>query len=105
MWMVNPNGEDVYMGLGRDRAEADGSEQYCSAADGSLWFDLPAEPGVAYYFLEEGPAPAGHLVDPYRTDYFTLVKSGEGDNVTFSLAYEGSDAVSAALASGEAASN
>ena len=89
LWMVNPNGNDVYLGLGRNQADAAGAKLE-SNADGYLWYDLPMVEGVAYYLLEEEPAPAGHLIDPYRTDYFTLIKAGEGADVTFHLAYEGS---------------
>jgi pilin isopeptide linkage protein len=76
LWMVNPNGEDVYMGLGRNQEEKEGSEDV-SSANGDLYYDLPLLEGVAYYFLEEWPPPAGHLVDPYPTDYFTLVRDKE----------------------------
>ena len=89
LWMVNPNGNDVYLGLGRNQADATGAKLE-SNADGYLWYDLPMVEGVAYYLLEEEPAPAGHLIDPYRTDYFTLIKAGEGEKVAFHLAYEGS---------------
>ncbi|MBR3226693.1 MAG: hypothetical protein IKF78_15365 [Atopobiaceae bacterium] len=73
LWMVNPNGEDVYMGLGRNQLEEKGSILE-SNENGELYYDVPLLEGVAYYFLEEFPPPAGHLVDPYPTDYFTVVR-------------------------------
>ncbi|MDO4538126.1 MAG: FctA domain-containing protein, partial [Coriobacteriales bacterium] len=86
LWMVNPGGEDVYMGLGRDQEEKEGSKLE-SSANGDLYYDLPLLEGVAYYFLEESPPPAGHLVDPYPTDFFTLVHDKESGE--FRLVYEG----------------
>ena len=83
--MVNPNGEDVYMGLGRDQLEEEGSKLE-SSINGDLYYNIPLLEGVAYYFLEEWPPPAGHLVDPYPTDYFTLVHDKE--NGKFRLVYE-----------------
>ena len=69
--MVNPDGADVYLGM----QESD--------AGGNLWYDIPTLEGVVYYFKEEEPPPAGHLVDPYPTDYFTLlIEDGQ-----FSLKY------------------
>ncbi|MDO4806785.1 MAG: FctA domain-containing protein, partial [Coriobacteriales bacterium] len=85
LWMVNPDGEDVYMGLGRNQVESEGAE-LVSSENGDLYYDLPLLEGVAYYFLEEWPPPAGHLVDPYPTDYFTLVHDKEAG--TFRLVYE-----------------
>lgn len=85
LWMVNPGGEDVYMGLGRNQLEVEGSE-LVSSDNGDLYYDIPLLEGVAYYFLEEWPPPAGHLVDPYPTDYFTLVHDKE--NGKFRLVYE-----------------
>lgn len=76
LWMINPDGENVYMGLGRNQAEAEGSE-LVSSDTGDLYYDIPMIEGVAYYFLEEWPPPAGHLVDPYPTDLFTLVHDKE----------------------------
>jgi hypothetical protein len=46
-----------------------------SGTDGYMSFDVPLEDGVAYYFKEES-APNGHLVDPYRTAYFTIAHEG-----------------------------
>ena len=83
LWMVNPGGEDIYMGLGRDRVDEEGSKLE-SDQNGNLYYDIPMLQGVAYYFLEEAPAPEGHLVDPYPTDYFTLVHDESG----FRLVYE-----------------
>ena len=60
LWMYNPNGNDIYMGV----QESD--------EHGNLWYSIPTIEGVAYYFKEEEPPPAGHLVDPYPTDFFTL---------------------------------
>jgi len=77
LWMVNPGGSDVYIG-------ADESDE-----NGNLYYNIPVLEGVAYYFLEEEPPPAGHLIDPYRTDYFTLVKR---KNNTFYLVYENGQA-------------
>ena len=70
LWMLNPNGNDVY--LGSDESDA----------NGNLYYDVPTIEGVVYYFKEEEPPPAGHLVDPYPTDYFTLDIGNE-----FSLKY------------------
>ncbi|MDO4806961.1 MAG: DUF5979 domain-containing protein [Coriobacteriales bacterium] len=88
LWMLNPNGEDVYMGLGRNQVDEEGSE-LVSSDNGDLYYDIPLLEGVAYYFLEEWPPPAGHLVDPYPTDYFTLVHDKE--NGKFRLVYEADD--------------
>ena len=85
LWMVNPTGEDVYMGLGRDRLEQKDAKLE-SNENGELYYDFPMVEGVAYYFLEEFPPPAGHLVDPYPTDYFTLVHDKDTD--TFRIVYE-----------------
>lgn len=85
LWMVNPDGEDVYMGLGRNQQQREGSE-LVSSDNGDLYYDIPLLEGVAYYFLEEWPPPEGHLVDPYPTDYFTLVHDKE--NGRFRLVYE-----------------
>lgn len=84
LWMVNPNGEDIYMGLGRNQQQVEGSE-LVSSDNGDLYYDIPMLEGVAYYFLEEWPPPAGHLVDPYPTDLFTLVHDKDG---SFRLVYE-----------------
>ena len=73
LWMVNPDGNDVYIGT------------QTSGEDGGLLYDIPTLEGVAYYFKEEEPPPAGHLVDPYPTDYFTLDITDEG---SFDLVYE-----------------
>lgn len=83
LWMVNPDGEDIYMGLGRNQIEEEGAE-FVSDENGNLYYDIPPIQGVAYYLLEEAPAPKGHLVDPYPTDYFTLVRDEDG----FRLVYE-----------------
>lgn len=83
LWMVNSGGEDVYMGLGRNQLEEAGSLQE-SDENGNLYYDMPLVEGAAYYFLEEWPPPAGHLVDPYPTDFFTLVHEGG----TFKIVYE-----------------
>ena len=83
LWMVNPSGEDVYMGLGRNQLEEAGSKQE-SDENGNLYYDVPMLEGVAYYFLEEWPPPAGHLVDPYPTDYFTIVH----EDGKFRIVYE-----------------
>ncbi|MBO7674590.1 MAG: hypothetical protein J6S63_06235 [Atopobiaceae bacterium] len=83
LWMVNPDGEDVYMGLGRNQLEETGSLLE-SDENGNLYYDIPMLEGVAYYFLEEWPPPAGHLVDPYPTDYFTIVH----EDGTFRIVYE-----------------
>ncbi|MBR3316438.1 MAG: hypothetical protein IKG21_01270 [Atopobiaceae bacterium] len=85
LWMINPGGEDVYMGLGRDRENAEGAKLE-SNVDGELYYDIPPLEGVAYYFKEEWPPPAGHLVDPYPTDYFTLVYDEEAK--AFRIVYE-----------------
>ena len=74
LWMVNPDGADIYMG------------SQVSDKDGWLYYELPLTEGAVYYFKEEGPAPAGHLIDPYPTDYFSLV-IGEDE---YSLTYYGS---------------
>ncbi|MBR2682351.1 MAG: hypothetical protein IKE22_03690, partial [Atopobiaceae bacterium] len=97
LWMVNPNGgEDIYMGLGRNIPGKDGA-LYESAADGSLYYDLPLLENVAYYLLEEAEPPAGHLLDPYRTDYFTLIKvTDKNGNVSYHLANENSPEFKAA---------
>ena len=71
LWMIDANGNDVYMG------------NQVSGDDGYMTFDVPLTEGVAYYFKEE-TAPAGHLVDPYRSAYFTV--SAEGG--TYHLVYE-----------------
>jgi pilin isopeptide linkage protein len=63
LWRVNPSGNDIYMG------------NRLSGTDGYMSFDVPLEDGVAYYFKEES-APNGHLVDPYRTAYFTIAHEG-----------------------------
>jgi len=78
LWMVNPEGEDVLLG------------NQVSDANGDLYYNIPTVEGVAYYFLEAGPAPAGHLIDPYPTDYFTLeIGSSREDAVNgFALVYE-----------------
>lgn len=82
LWMVNPEGEDFYLGLGRNQEEKEGSE--CeSSNDGDLYFDVPRIMGVAFYFLEEWPPPAGHLVDPYPSDYFTLVIEGDSYRIVY----------------------
>lgn len=72
LWMVNPNGEDWYMGLGRNQQEVEGSRLE-SDDNGNLWWDVPVLSYVCYYFKEEWPPPAGHLVDPYPSEYFQLV--------------------------------
>ncbi len=84
LWMVNPDGPDIYMGLGRNQQQREGSE-LVSSDSGDLYYDIPMLEGVAYYFLEEWPPPAGHLVDPYPTDLFTLVHDKTGN---FRLVYE-----------------
>ena len=73
LWMVNEGGTDVYMG------------NCVSDKDGRLEYDIPPTEGVTYYLKEEGPAPAGHLIDPYPTDYFTLIITDDG---SFDLVYE-----------------
>jgi|GEM_PF-6087326 len=83
LWMANPDGQDVYMGLGRNQLEVDGSLLE-SDENGNLYYDMPLVEGAAYYFLEEWPPPAGHLVDPYPTDYFTLVH----EDGAFRIVYE-----------------
>lgn len=72
LWMVNPNGEDWYMGLGRNQQQTEGSRLE-SDDNGNLWWDMPVLSYACYYFMEEWPPPAGRLVDPYPTDYFQLV--------------------------------
>lgn len=71
LWMVNPDGEDFYMGLGRNQMEIDGSELE-SSENGDLYYDIPVLDGAFYYSLEEWPPPAGHLVDPYPSEYFKI---------------------------------
>ena len=71
LWMVNPDGDDVYLG------------NQTSDEGGNLYYDIPTVEGNVYYFKEEYEPPKGHLVDPYPTDYFTLVI---GEN-SFSLKY------------------
>ncbi len=71
LWMVNPDGDDVYLG------------NQTSDEGGNLYYDIPTVEGNVYYFKEEYEPPKGHLVDPYPTDYFTLV-IGDGE---FSLKY------------------
>ena len=73
LWMANEGGNDVYMG------------SCVSDADGNLYYDIPATSGVTYYLKEEGPAPDGHLIDPYPTERFTLKISGSNE---FALEYE-----------------
>ena len=83
LYMVNPGGADIALTEGRNQLEVEGC-RYESAEDGSLYYDIPLVEGVAYYFKELDPPPAGHLVDPYPTDYFTLVRTDDG----FKLVYE-----------------
>ena len=84
LWMVNADGQDIYMGRGRNQLAAEGSVEE-SGANGDLYYDLPLIEGVAYYFKEEGDKlPDGHLLDPYPTDYFTLLYSdGEGFRIRY----------------------
>ena len=65
LWMVGENG-DVLI------AEADSGE------GGYVTFeDVSLIAGQKYYFKEVA-APAGHTVDPYRTDYYVLNAAGDG---------------------------
>ena len=62
LWQVGQNGaEDVYLGNQR------------SDQGGYIVFDVPITQGRIYYFKEE-IAPEGHLVDPYPTTKFYIVK-------------------------------
>jgi pilin isopeptide linkage protein len=66
LWMVNNGGNDVYMGNGT------------SDAQGYITFDdVNVDTSASYYFKEES-APAGHLVDPYRSDTFSIEKTANG---------------------------
>ena len=76
LWMVNPDGADIYLGV----QESD--------AGGNLYYDIPTLEGVVYYFKEEEPPPAGHLVDPYPTDYFTLLIEGGQFSLKYFASYE-----------------
>lgn len=82
LWQYNPNGQDVYLG------------NNMSDKNGWITFrDVKVKPGTAYYFKEEA-APAGHLVNPYRDPYFSLVP----DNANgYKLVYEGSAAFAQAV--------
>lgn len=80
LWLYNPDGNDVYMG------------SQLSDRDGYMTFEnVPTTKGNVYYFKEE-EAPAGHLVNPYRDPYFTIV----GEAGQYKLAYEGQAAFDAA---------
>lgn len=73
LWLYNPGGNDVYLG------------NQVSDENGYMTFEnVPTTPGAVYYFKEEH-APAGHLVNPYRDPYFTIVET-EG---SYKLVYEG----------------
>lgn len=84
LWMVNPNGDDWYLGQGRNQREVEGSE-LGSGDNGYLWWDVPVISYACYYFIEEWPPPAGRLVDPFPSDYFQLVFD---DNNNYQIVYE-----------------
>ena len=73
LWRHVEGGEDIYIASAT------------SDADGYIVFeDVDVEYGAPYYFKEEA-APAGHLVNPYRDPYFTVVV----ENGSHVLYYEG----------------
>jgi hypothetical protein len=45
--------------------------------------------GAEYYLLEEWPPPAGHLVDPYPSEYFKLVRKEGESGDAYRLVFEG----------------
>jgi pilin isopeptide linkage protein len=73
LWMATDDGNDVYMGHAK------------SDADGYITFkDVKLQNGSRYYFKEEA-APEGHLVDPYRSGYYTYRSGVDGGSPSFAL--------------------
>ena len=87
LWTVNYEGDDVYLGLGRNQEEVEGSILE-SDVNGYLWWDVPVIAGAEYYLLEEWPPPAGHLVDPYPSEYFKLVRKEGESGDAYRLVFE-----------------
>jgi pilin isopeptide linkage protein len=73
LWMATDDGNDVYMGNAK------------SDVEGYITFkDVKLQNGSRYYFKEEA-APEGHLVDPYRSGYYTYRSGVDGGSPSFTL--------------------